>query len=215
MFRRVWSESLALAALVVATCAGAGLPLPALAQVFTQVRQERVLRTQAHAEVHLQAPVIDSDTESSEALGPFDRTSASTASVVGTPPDLSTASAQAAASQRVAYGPTSITGMVAIDVSAQYTGDGGNQALAISRWDGGFRVDEPTPFSLTANLRLTHLAGPGDTGGSLYAFNLFGLPDGGGPMVTFYTFGDGGSPLVGGERPVSVRACFSRASPTG
>lgn len=144
--RNTWTKAFAAvaASLLWAPTAPAG---------YVQLTQTRAITTTASAVVSGFPSVDDRDTETSDALGSFDRSVTSSAAAGIPAPPFNNASGWAEASQAVQLAPTSISGTFVADANAS-SRLGRAVSEASSTWSTTFRVDQPTPFDLDGRVRV-------------------------------------------------------------
>ena len=177
--------------------------MPATAPAgYTQLTQTRSLNTSASAEVFNMPVSNDADTESSDALGSFDRSISSGASAAGfipNPPFSASGGGQATARQSVQFAPTSIAGSLVGDASAG-TRVATASGSAASTWSTTFNIDKSTPFNLDGSLGVSQL-GTDISFASLTnsaSLRLSRRADGGGPEQVLYNVFHDSPPLVPG-----------------
>jgi len=189
---RARRSSLIVAGIVAFTVLGFAAAAPA---AYMQLTQDRALTALATASGPGTPAVSDPQTETSTALGSFDRSFTSSARVqrIGFPNEF--AQAAAAASQAVTFGPESIAGQFLISGSTSQLAAGETAgSTGSSQWSTRFSVDKATPFHVSGQGSV-QMGGLGSIGTSsvTFAFN------GDGPGESFV--GQGG---IGGTGPFDV-----------
>ena len=190
---RTHRPRLIVAGVVASTVLGFAAAAPA---AYLQLTQDRVLTAHATASsLGSGSSADDPKTETSNALGSFDRSLTASARVPRFNFPNEFAQAGASASQAVTYGPESIGGVFEISGFNGTLAPGEAAGSdAASQLTARFGVDKVTPFHFTgdASLQRGGLGSLG-TGSFTVAFN------GDGPGESFY--GDGG---IGGGRTIDV-----------
>jgi len=189
---RTLRPRLIVAGVVASTALGFAASAPA---AYMQLTQDRALTALATASGPGTPAVSDPQTETSTALGSFDRSFTSSARVqrINFPNEF--AQAAAAASQAVTFGPESIAGQFLISgFTGQLAALETAGSTASSQWSTRFGVDKATPFRVSGEGSL-QTGGLGSIGTSsvTFAFN------GDGPGESFV--GQGG---IGGTGPFDV-----------
>ena len=160
---------------------------------YLQLTQERALSARATASVP-GAPVDDPKSETSTALGSFDRSFTASAAVPRPNWPGEFARADASAGQAVVLGGSSIEGQLRINGTTGTLAPGETASTAVfSRWTTTFTVDTPTPFQLSGHMSLQR-DGLGSPGTQAIVFSFSGS---GGESF----FNQGG---IGAELPIAA-----------